>query len=139
MTKRSELYERGHKARTEVLGRDYVERSHANATPFNADYQTYTTEHVWGAVWTRPGLERKHRSMVTIAILAALGREEELKLHLRATRNTGLGRDEVKEVFLHVAAYAGVPAANSAFRIARQVYDEADGGGAQTGALGAPR
>jgi 4-carboxymuconolactone decarboxylase len=131
MTKNNDLFERGHKVRAEVLGRAYVERSRAAATPFDADYQTYTTEHVWGAVWTRPGLERKHRSMVTIAILAALGRAEELQLHIRASRNTGLSREEVKEVLIQVAAYAGVPAANTGFRLARQVYDEADKNPAQ--------
>ena len=121
-----ELFERGMAIRTEVLGRAHVERAWRNKTPFNADFQTLVTQYAWGEIWTRPGLERKSRSMVTIAMLAALGRHDELKLHIRATRNTGVSRDEVKEILLQVAIYAGVPAANSAFDRAREVYDQMD-------------
>ena len=120
-----ELFERGSAIRTEVLGRAHVERSHQTKNAFTEDFQAYITQHAWGAIWARPGLERKTRSMLTIAMLAALGHHEELKLHIRATRNTGVTSDEVKEILLQVAVYAGVPAANSAFRIAREVYDEA--------------
>ena len=124
MTVVPELYERGLAVRTDVLGRAHVERARSSATPFNEDFQTFITQHAWGAVWTRPGLERKIRSMLTIAMLAALGHHEELKLHIRATRNTGVSRDEVKEILLQTAVYAGVPAANTAFRLAREVYDQ---------------
>ena len=124
MTVVPELYERGLAVRTDVLGRAHVKRARSSATPFNEDFQTFITQHAWGAVWTRPGLERKIRSMLTIAMLAALGHHEELKLHIRATRNTGVSRDEVKEILLQAAVYAGVPAANTAFRLAREVYDQ---------------
>ena len=124
MTVVPELYERGMAVRTHVLGRAHVERARSSVTPFNEDFQTFITQHAWGAVWTRPGLERKIRSMLTIAMLAALGHHEELKLHIRATRNTGVSRDEVKEILLQAAVYAGVPAANTAFRLAREVYDQ---------------
>jgi 4-carboxymuconolactone decarboxylase len=110
--------------RKTVLGADYVARAEANKTEFDADWQQYATENAWGAVWTRPGLDKKIRSMLTIAMLAALGRQEELALHIRATRNTGVTQDEVKEVLLQVAVYAGAPAANSAFAIAKRVYKE---------------
>lgn len=125
MTVIPELFARGTAVRTEVLGRAHVERSRQGATPFTEDFQTYITQHAWGAIWARPGLDRKTRSMLTIAMLAALGHHEELKLHVRATRNTGVSPDEVKEILLQVAAYAGVPAANTAFRLAREAYDEA--------------
>ena len=120
MTKIPELFDRGLAVRTEVLGRAHVEGALKRATPFNEDFQTLVTQYAWGGVWTRPGLDRKTRSMLTIAMLAALGHHEELKLHVRATRNTGVSQDEVKEILLQVAAYAGVPAANSAFAHARQ-------------------
>lgn len=110
--------------RKAVLGADYVARAEANKTDFDADWQRYATENAWGAVWTRPGLEKKTRSMLTIAMLAALGRTEELALHIRATRNTGVTQEEVKEVLLQVAVYAGAPAANSAFAVAKRTYKE---------------
>src|SRR5215813_1819508 len=124
MTKIPELFDRGIAVRTEVLGRAHVEGALKRATPFNEDFQTLVTQYAWGGIWTRPGLDRKTRSMVTIAMLAALGRHEELKLHIRATRNTGVSQEEVKEILLQVAVYAGVPAANSAFRQARAAYEE---------------
>ena len=117
-------FEKGMAVRKTVLGADYVARAEANKTEFDADWQQYATENAWGAVWTRPGLDKKIRSMLTIAMLAALGRQEELALHIRATRNTGVTQDEVKEVLLQVAVYAGAPAANSAFAIAKRVYKE---------------
>jgi 4-carboxymuconolactone decarboxylase len=122
MKKIPELFDRGLEVRKEVLGRAYVDTSLRNATPFNEEFQTWTTQVAWGGVWTRPGLDRKTRSMLVIAMLAALGHEEELKLHIRATRNTGVSPDEVKEILLQVAAYAGVPAASSAFRNAQEAY-----------------
>ncbi len=122
----SELFERGLAVRSAVLGRAHVERARQRATKLTEDWQTFITEYAWGGIWTRPGLDRKTRSMLTIALLTALGQEEELKLHLRATVNTGVSRDEVKEVLMHTSVYAGVPAANSAFGHARAVFDEMD-------------
>lgn len=117
-------FEKGMAMRRSVLGADHVERAEANKTEFDADYQRYITENAWGAIWSRPGLEKKTRHMLTIAMLAALGRHEELALHIRATRNTGVSPDEIREVLLHVSVYAGVPAANSAFAVAKRVYAE---------------
>ena len=117
-------YEQGLKIRREVLGDEHVDRSLANQTAFDGDFQRYITESAWGAVWTRDGLDRRTRHMLTIAILAALGREHELALHLRATANTGIAPAQIAEVFQHVAVYAGVPAANSAFALAKRVYAE---------------
>lgn len=119
-----ELFNKGMAVRKAVLGAEYVARAEANKTEFDADWQNYVTEHAWGAVWTRPGLEKRVRSMVTIAMLASLGRLEELGAHIRATRNTGVTREEVREVLLQVAVYAGAPAGNSAFAIAKRVYKE---------------
>ena len=124
MAKTPELFDRGLEVRKQVLGEKYVESALRTATSFNEDFQTLVTQVAWGAVWTRPGLPRKTRSMLTIAMLAALGQHEELKLHVRATRNTGVSQDEVKEILLQVAVYAGIPAANSAFQHARNVYQE---------------
>ena len=126
MTMADDLYERGMTVRKAVLGEAHVARASANATPFDRDFQDFITQYAWGGVWTRPGLERKTRSLLTIAMLAALGRTEELKLHIRATRNTGATREEVKEVLLQVAVYAGVPAANAAFHHAKAAYEEMD-------------
>jgi 4-carboxymuconolactone decarboxylase len=119
-------YEAGMRVRRAVLGDEHVNRTEANQTSFDADFQRFITETAWGSVWARPGLERKVRSLLTIAILAALGKENELALHLRATRNTGVTPEEVKETLLQVAVYAGVPAANSAFAIAQQVLFDPD-------------
>lgn len=115
-------YERGMQVRREVLGDAHVDRAEANKTPFDGDFQRFITETAWGSVWARPGLDRRTRHLITIAMLAALGKEHELALHIRATQHTGVTADDVREVFHQVAIYAGVPAANSAFRIAKQVY-----------------
>jgi 4-carboxymuconolactone decarboxylase len=120
------LFERGMTVRKSVLGEAHVARASANATPFDQDFQKFITQYAWGGIWTRPGLERKTRSLLTIAMLAALGHHDELKLHIRATRNTGATRDEVKEVLLQVAVYAGVPAANAAFAHAKAAYEQMD-------------
>ncbi|MHB8384615.1 MAG: 4-carboxymuconolactone decarboxylase [Candidatus Binataceae bacterium] len=117
-------YEAGLAMRKRVLGTAHVERAFAAANDFDRRWQRFVTTNAWGAVWTRPGLGRKTRSLLTIAILAVLGSEEELRLHLRATRNTGATPAEVKETLMHVAVYAGVPAANTAFRIAKGVFAE---------------
>ncbi len=120
----TDRYERGRQMRRAVLGEEHVDRAEANQTELDADFQRYITETVWGDVWTRPGLDRKTRHLLTLALLAALGREHELATHLRATRNTGVTVDDLKEIFLQVAVYAGVPAANSALAIAKRVLAE---------------
>lgn len=114
-------YERGLRIRREVLGEAHVARAIATQTPLDTDFQRYITENVWGAIWSRPGLDRRTRHLITIAILAALGREHELALHLRSIGNTGTTPAEVSEALLHVAAYAGVPAANAALARAREI------------------
>jgi 4-carboxymuconolactone decarboxylase len=124
-------YEAGLAVRRRVLGDVHVKRSLENATTFDQDFQDLVTRHAWGDIWTRPGLDHRTRSLITIAMLAAGGRHEELNLHIRATRNTGATPDEVKEVLLQVAVYAGVPAANSAFRIAKTAFEEMVEKGAQ--------
>jgi 4-carboxymuconolactone decarboxylase len=117
-------FERGMKTRRQVLGDAHVERSQANKTPFDADFQRFITEYAWGEAWQGQVLDRQTRHMITIAILAALGKEHELAMHIRATQNTGVTAEQLKEVFMQVAVYAGVPAANTAFTIAKQVYAE---------------
>ena len=115
--------------RKSVLGAEHVGRAEANQTEFDADFQRIITEGAWGAIWTRPGLDKKTRHMLTLAMLAVLGKHDELAMHIRATRNTGVTREEVREVFLQVLAYAGAPAANSAFAIAKRVYKELESEG----------
>ena len=113
----------GMKVRKEVLGSEHVERAQARTSEFDADFQRFITETAWGFLWARPDLDRRTRSLVTIAILAALGREE-LALHLHASRNSGVEPREIAEVLLHVAVYAGIPAANAAFSLAKIEFDE---------------
>jgi 4-carboxymuconolactone decarboxylase len=120
-----ELYEQGMKARREVLGDAHVDRALANATEFTAPWQEFITKHAWGAVWTRDGLDRRMRSVITLTALTALGRENEIAMHVRAALGNGLTREEIGEVLIHTAVYAGVPAANAAFAIAQGVFDEA--------------
>jgi 4-carboxymuconolactone decarboxylase len=108
----------GMRTRREVLGDDHVDRAAANTTDFTAPFQDFITRYAWGELWTRPGLSRPERSMITIAMLAALGRDDELALHIRAGLRNGLGPDDISEVLLQVAVYAGVPAANRAFAVA---------------------
>ncbi len=110
--------------RRAVLGEAHVDRAEANTTDFDADFQQFITETAWGTVWARPGMDRRTRHLLTIAIVAALGREQELALHIRATRHTGVTPAELKELFLQVAIYAGVPAANTAVAIAKKVLAE---------------
>ena len=124
LTPCAEPYEAGLAVRKQVLGDAHVARSFANATDFDRDFQRFITETAWGKIWTRPGLDRRTRSLLTLAITAALGREEEFKLHLRATRNTGASPEEIAEMLMHTAIYAGVPAANAAFRMAKEVFKE---------------
>lgn len=120
-------FDAGRRIRSEVLGADHVARAQAQQTEFDADFQRFITEVAWGTVWARPQLDRRTRSLVTIGILAALGREE-LALHLRASRNIRVDPKEIVEVLFHVAIYAGVPAANTAFAMAK-----AELGGAKSG------
>jgi 4-carboxymuconolactone decarboxylase len=119
-------FEIGMRVRREVLGDTHVDQAQARQTSFDADFQRFITEMAWGTLWARPTLDRRTRSMVTIAILAALGRAEELALHIRASCNTGLAPHELAEALLHVAVYAGVPAANTAFAIAREILTPSD-------------
>jgi len=119
-------YRDGMQVRREVLGDAHVDRAEARKSDLDQDFQQLITETAWGGVWARDGLDRRERSMLTIALLAALGHKDELAMHIRATRNTGASREDVKEVLLHVAIYAGVPAANTAFDVARKVYQDAD-------------
>jgi len=115
-------YEDGMKVRRAVLGDDHVDRATQSATDLDADFQHWITETAWGGVWARPDLDLRTRSLLTIAILGALNHAE-LELHLRAARNTGVTPDDVREALLHVAVYAGVPAAHRAFKIAKDVYE----------------
>ncbi|KQX37988.1 4-carboxymuconolactone decarboxylase [Devosia sp. Root436] len=112
-------FEQGMATRRSVLGNPHVDAAVARKTDFDDDFQTFITEGAWGSVWSRPGLSKRERSMLTIALLAALGHDEEVAMHVRATVNTGCSPDDIKEALLHVAVYAGVPAANRAFRIAK--------------------
>ena len=117
-------YDDGMKIRREVLGDEHVDRAIAKTTDFTAPFQEFITRFAWGGVWTREGLDRRTRSAITLAVLTALGREAELALHVRAARTNGLTPEEIGEVLLHTAVYAGVPAANAAFAIAQRVLEE---------------
>ena len=120
-------FDQGMKVRRTILGDAHVDRAEANKTPFDADFQRFITETAWGSVWTRPGLDRRTRHLITLAMLAALDKEHELAMHIRATQNTGVTQEELKEVFMQVSIYAGVPSANTAFSIAKRVYAELSG------------
>lgn len=119
-----ERYEAGLQMRRAVLGDAHVDRSLQTRTPFNEEFQEMITRHAWGDIWTRPGLSRHTRSLITIAMLIGMNREGELRLHLRAARNNGVTRDEIKEVLMHSAIYCGIPAANATFHLAQEVWDE---------------
>lgn len=121
-----ELFERGLAIRREVLGREYVDKAIAAADEFNMPMQRLVTEACWGAVWGRDGLERKTRSLLNLAMISALNRPHELRLHVAGALNNGVTRDEMREVFLQVAVYCGMPAAIDAFRVAREVFAERD-------------
>lgn len=122
--KNQELFDQGLATRREVLGAEYVDASIKNATDFNIDMQELVTQYCWGDVWNRPGLDRKTRSFLNLAMIAALNRPHELKLHVRGAINNGLTKDEIKEVFLQSAIYCGVPAAIDSFRVASEVFKE---------------
>ncbi|MDR7142018.1 4-carboxymuconolactone decarboxylase [Rhizobium sp. BE258] len=122
----SERYKQGMATRRAVLGDSHVDRAEAGSTDFDKPFQDLITEAAWGHVWSRPTLSKRERSIVTIALLAALGQDDEVAMHVRATVNTGASRDDVCEALLHVAIYAGVPAANHAIKIAKQVFEQMD-------------
>jgi 4-carboxymuconolactone decarboxylase len=122
----SNKYEEGMRTRRSVLGDAWVDKAEGNKTPFDADFQQYITENAWGSVWNRPGLTPRERSMMTISLLTALGHYDELALHLQACKNTGTSLDDVREVLLHSAVYAGIPAANHAFKVAKDVLFKKD-------------
>jgi 4-carboxymuconolactone decarboxylase len=127
-------HERGMNVRREVLGDEHVDRAVARTTNFTADFQDFITRYAWGEIWTRPGLDRKKRSCVTMTALVATGRFDELGMHVRAALRNGLTEDEIREVLLQCAVYCGVPAANSAFAIAQRTL--ADLGSSEVGTEG---
>lgn len=112
--------------RRAVLGDAHVERTLENLSPLNDEFQNFISRYAWGEIWTRPGLTRHTRSLITIGMLIALNREAELKMHLRAAFNNGVSRDEIKELLMHAALYCGLPASNAAFHLAQSVFDEQD-------------
>jgi 4-carboxymuconolactone decarboxylase len=118
-------HERGMEIRREVLGDEHVDAAIERTTELTADFQDFITRYAWGEIWARPGLDRRTRSFITLTALVALGRFEELELHLRAAIRNGLTQDEIKETLLHAAVYCGVPAANTAFAVAQRVLEEA--------------
>lgn len=120
------LFDQGLETRRAVLGSEYVDASIKNATDFNIDIQELTTQYCWGDIWNRPGLDRRTRSFLNLAMLTALNRPHELKLHVRGALNNGLTQDEIKEVFLQTAIYCGLPAAIDSFRVASEVFSELD-------------
>jgi 4-carboxymuconolactone decarboxylase len=121
---KDDVHGRGMEVRREVLGDAHVDRAIESTTAFTADFQDFITRYAWGEIWSRPGLDRKTRSCITLALLVALGRDHEVAMHVRAALRNGVTVDEIKEVLLHTAVYAGVPAANSAFATAQQVLAE---------------
>lgn len=121
-------HERGMGVRREVLGDEHVDAAIERTTEFTADFQDLITRYAWGEIWSRPGLDRRARSLITLATLVALGREEELAMHVHAAVRIGVTPDEIKEVLLHSAIYCGVPAANGAFAVAQRALDEIERG-----------
>lgn len=128
----SERYERGQVVRKSVLGEDHVLRAEATKTDLDAPFQTLITEGAWGTVWASDGISQRERSMLTLALLAALGNFEEIAMHIRATERTGASKQDVLEAFQHVAVYAGVPRANQALKIAKETYAEMEQNGHRT-------
>jgi 4-carboxymuconolactone decarboxylase len=121
------MHRRGAATRRAVLGDAHVDRAEAATTEFDRPFQDLITDAAWGHVWSRPNLTRRERSLITIALLAALGHDEEVAMHVRASVNTGASRDDIREALLHVAIYAGVPAANHAIKIARKAFEDLEG------------
>ncbi len=120
-------HSKGMEVRRAVLGAAHVDRAEAKRNDFNGEFQDLITRHAWGEIWTRPGLPRHTRSLLTIGLMVALNRSDEFKLHVRAAFNNGVTRDEIKEVLLQCAIYAGIPAANSAFHMAEEVFAQMEG------------
>jgi 4-carboxymuconolactone decarboxylase len=123
----TDRHSKGMEVRRAVLGSAHVDRAEAKRNDFNGEFQDLITRHAWGEIWTRPGLSRHTRSLLTIGLMVALNRSDEFKLHVRAAFNNGVTRDEIKEVLLQCAIYAGIPAANSAFHMAEEVFAQLDG------------
>lgn len=123
----ADKYEDGMKVRRAVLGDAHVDRATAQASDLDSDFQKLITETAWGSVWNREGLSRRERSMLTIALLIAGGHEDELAMHIRACERTGCSWDDIREVILHSAIYAGIPAANGAFKVANEIYRDSQG------------
>lgn len=123
-----ELFKRGLEIRKAVLGKEYVEKSLATADDFSRPMQELSTEYCWGRIWSRPGLERRERSLINLAMIAALNRPHELKLHVKAALTNGVTREQIREVFLQVAVYCGIPAGIDSVRIAREAFAEVDAG-----------
>ena len=119
-----EMFEKGLAIRRQVLGAEFVDNAFATADSFNKEFQELVTQYCWGEIWGRPGLDKKTRSMLNLAMLSALNRPHEIKLHVRGALNNGLSKDDIKEVFMQVAIYCGVPAGVDGFRIAREVFKE---------------
>jgi len=122
-------YERGMRVRREVLGDEHVDAATGGANEVTADFQELITRYAWGEIWSRPGLPRRTRSLLTVGLMVALNRPDELRLHLRGAVNNGVTREEIREVLLHCAVYAGVPAANSAFHLAEEFFAQLDAAG----------
>jgi 4-carboxymuconolactone decarboxylase len=119
-----EMFEKGLSIRRAVLGAEYVDKAIATANDFNRPLQELVTQYCWGEIWGRPGLDRKTRSLLNLAMISALNRPHEVKMHIKGALNNGLTKDEIKEVFLQVAIYCGVPAAVDSFRLAKEVFEE---------------
>ena len=128
MTSEDSAYDRGMRIRREVLGDEHVDRAIGHTTEFTADFQDFITRYAWGEIWARPGLDRRTRSCITLIALVALGRLDELELHVRAAVRNGLTEREIGEVFLQSAVYCGAPAANAAFAVAQRVLSESERG-----------
>lgn len=124
-----ERYQQGMTVRRAVLGDAHVHRASKTANDFNREFQDLITRYAWGEIWTRPGLARRERSLITLAMMVALGRDEEFRMHVRAAFRNGVTRDEIREVLLQTAIYCGVPAANSAFHMAQEVFTQMDAAG----------
>ena len=122
----AQRYEQGMKVRRAVLGDEHVDRAIGSTTDFNRDFQDFITRNAWGEIWTRPGLPRHTRSLLTLAMMVALNRSDEFRMHVKAAFNNGVTRDQIKEVLLQTAVYCGVPAANSAFHHAAEVFKDMD-------------
>ena len=127
MTSEESIQDRGMRVRREVLGDEHVDRAVERTTEFTADFQDFITRYAWGEIWARPGLDRRTRSCITLTALVALGRLDELEMHVRAAIRNGLSEQEIKEVLLQCAIYCGVPAANSAFAVAQRVLSGDEG------------